>query len=86
MSTKEYNVQIPPAASLQGALRNASQKNLEALAELCACIAKHQDLLLMGKAYGISFGTTREVLEFMRISLDSESASLVTANLVVLPD
>lgn len=70
---------------LTGALRDATEAELQALTELGEWMAKHHWVLATGRANGIRIGATREVAQFMLDSLDPEVAGTVAGNLVPLP-
>lgn len=74
---------IPNREDLHGALRNATQEELEALAELGVWMQRNHMLLATGRASGIRLGATKEVAEFMLRSL--EDGGTVAGNLVILP-
>lgn len=80
------NPMIPERHALQGALQNATEDEFLALAELGEWMAKHQWVLVTGRANGIRIGTTREVQQFMLDSLAPEVAGAVAGNLVLLPN
>ncbi|NNB34055.1 hypothetical protein [Pseudomonas fragi] len=77
---------IPERDALYGYLRDATQDQLQALAELGVWMEKHHELLLAGRANGIRIGATQEVIQFMLDSLDPELAGMVAGNLVQLPN
>ena len=76
---------IPERDALYGYLRDATQDQLQALAELGVWMEKHHELLLAGRANGIRIGATQEVIQFMLHTLDPELAGMVAGNLVQLP-
>lgn len=71
---------------LTGALKEATDAELQALSELGEWMAKHHKVLVFGRANGIRIGATREVAEFMLHSLDPDVAGTVAGNLVPLPN
>ncbi|RMN08714.1 hypothetical protein [Pseudomonas savastanoi] len=70
--------------SLHDAEREASQAQLQALAELATWMAKHHRLLVVGRKHGIRIGATDKVIQFMREHLAPELAGKVSENLVRL--
>ncbi|EGH24635.1 hypothetical protein [Pseudomonas savastanoi] len=70
--------------SLHDAEREASQAQLQALAELATWMAKHHRLLVVGRSNGVRIGATDKVIQFMREYLDTELAGKVSENLVRL--
>ncbi|KAA3527810.1 hypothetical protein [Pseudomonas savastanoi] len=70
--------------SLHDAEREASQAQLQALAELATWMAKHHRLLVVGREHGIRIGATDKVIQFMREHLAPELAGKVSENLVRL--
>lgn len=77
---------IPEGDALHGHLRDATQKQLLALAELGVWMEKHHELLLAGRANGIRLGATQEVIQYMLDSLDPNLAGMVAGNLVQVPN
>lgn len=77
---------IPERDALHGHLREATQEQLLALAELGVWMEKHHELLLAGRVNGIRLGATQEVIQFMLDSLDPDLAGMVAGNLVQLPN
>ena len=77
---------IPERDALHGYLREATQEQLLALAELGVWMEKHHELLFAGRANGIRLGATQEVIQFMLDSLDPDLAGMVAGNLVQLPN
>ena len=74
---------IPDRENLHGNLRNATQEELLALAELGVWMQRNYILLATGRASGIRLGATQEVADFMLHSL--EDGGTVASNLVILP-
>lgn len=75
---------IPNREDLLGALRNATQEELEALAELGVWMQRNHLVVATGRASGIRLGATKAVADFILRSL--EDGGIVAGNLVILPD
>jgi hypothetical protein len=71
---------------LTGALRDATEAELAALAELGEWMTRHHVVLATGRANGIRIGATQEVAQFMMDSLDPDVAGTVAGNLDLLPN
>lgn len=77
---------IPEREALRGHLRDATQDQLEALAELGVWLEKHHErVLMLGRRNDIRIGATQEVIQFMFDSLNPEVAGMVAGNLVKIP-
>lgn len=72
-------------SELTGALHEATEAELLALADLSEWMTKHQLVLATGRAHGIRIGATREVRQYMLDSTDPEFAGMVAGNIEPLP-
>ena len=85
---REQNMKYPrklERSELTGALHEATEAELLALAELSEWMTKHQLVLATRRAHGIRIGATREVRQYMLDSTDPEFAGMVAGNIEPLP-